>query len=198
MKYFTLQKEKAGLLVIDMQDKILQCTERLAETVDRAQLAICGLQEMGIPLLATEQNPSGLGPTTEVIRYHLVNPPLAKTTFSCWRDENCRQAMDELQRSQWILMGVEAHICVMQTAYDLIQAGHQVVILNDAVTSRSIFDYSTAIAEMRDMGARIASTEIVLFELLESYHHPQFRTISGWIKNSASEGCGSSNCCQGH
>lgn len=185
-----LRLDKAALLVIDMQDRILSGTERLIETLDRAQLALCGFQELSLPVIATEQNPDKLGPTNSTIRHYLEKPPLTKMAFSAYREEETRHAIDNSGRSQWILMGVETHVCLMQTARDLIQAGHEVVVLNDATSSRSIFDYSTAIAEMRDMGARIASTEIVLFELMATAADPHFKTICQWVK-----GCSSSNCC---
>jgi nicotinamidase-related amidase len=192
MGFFKLYRERVGLLVIDMQDKILNSTERLQETVERAQLVIGSMQKMGIPILATEQNPTKLGATTPSIKYYLETPPIEKMAFSCYEEASCRDAIDDTGCNQWILIGVETHVCVLQTAKDLISTGHEVVILNDATTSRSIFDYSTAIAEMRDMGARISSTEIVLFELLGTCTDPSFKEICGAIK-----GCGSKNCCQG-
>ena len=84
--------------------------------------------------------------------------------------------------SQWVLAGIEAHVCVLQTAKDLLEQGKQVVVLNDAISSRSIYDFSTAIAEMRDCGARISSTETVLFELLRDSKAAEFKEISQLIK----------------
>lgn len=83
---------------------------------------------------------------------------------------------------QWVLIGIEAHVCVLQTAKDLIAEGKQVVVLNDAIGSRSIYDFSTAIAEMRDCGVRITSTETILFELLRNSQAAEFKAMSQLIK----------------
>jgi nicotinamidase-related amidase len=83
---------------------------------------------------------------------------------------------------QWVLIGIEAHVCVLQTAKDLLRENKQVVVLNDAISSRSIYDFATAIAEMRDCGVRISSAETILFELLKDSKAEEFKQISHLVK----------------
>ena len=106
-----------------------------------------------------------------------------KTTFSGLDDSAFLTHVMSCPYTQWIVAGIEAHICVLQTAKSLLKAQKQVVVLNDAISSRSIYDFSTAIAEMRDAGVRVTCSETVLFELLKDAKHPQFKAISELIKS---------------
>lgn len=144
---------------------------------------------MHLPVYLSEQYPEGLGATIKPIREQLADQyhPLVKSAFSCIDDPAISKLVKTSLRQQWILVGIEAHICVLETAKGLLQLGHDVVVLNDSISSRSIYDYSTAIAEMRDIGVRISCAETVLFELLKDSKAPEFKQISQLIKSKC--GC---------
>jgi len=191
MENFTLQKDKTGLLVIDVQEKLFSKIDRPVEVMESMQKVIRGFQVFDLPIVVSEQYPQGLGSTIAALKglfpsnkeYH------SKTTFSCCGDASLRKYLDETLIKNWILIGIEAHVCVLQTAKDLMRMGCQVTVLNDAISSRSIFDFSTAIAEMRDIGVRISCVETVLFELCHDANSPEFKQISQLIKESCGSSC---------
>lgn len=183
-KNWTLERSKVGLLVVDVQEKLILLEERSVEVLQALQKAIKGFQILGLPIVVTEQYSQGLGSTVAGLKCLLGEKQtyFNKTTFSCLRDPQICQALEEMAVSQWVIVGIEAHVCVLQTAKDLFEKGNQVVVLNDAITSRSIYDFSTAIAEMRDIGIRISSTETILFELLKDSKAEEFKKISQLLK----------------
>lgn len=184
MYLYRLNKKNTALMVVDVQEKLIKLVDRSADVLHNIQKVIKGFQILKIPVVATEQYPQGLGATVPAIQNYLGEQQeyLQKTSFSCLGDIAIKNQLLAMPVENWVLIGIEAHVCVLQTSKDLIAAGKNVIILNDATTSRSIFDYSTAIAELRDMGARITSTETVLFELLEDSKNPEFKAISQLIK----------------
>lgn len=179
-----LKPANAALLIIDVQEKLFPHIDRPCEVMEKMQLLIRGVKLLDVPILATEQYPSGLGPTIQPLR-ELIGEEASypsKTCFSVLGDERIATVLTDMQREQWIVVGIEAHVCVLQTVRDLLDQGKEVVVVNDAISSRSIYDFSTAIAEMRDMGARITSTETILFELFHDAKHPQFKSLSALLK----------------
>jgi nicotinamidase-related amidase len=181
---YTLSKKTSGVLLIDVQEKLLPRVEHSCLLMKNLQKAVRGFRILNLPIYVTEQYPRGLGETVPSLKSCLGPTQIyfSKTSFSCMGDSGVQSSILETSLQQWILMGLEAHVCVLQTARALINAGKEVVILNDAISSRSIYDFSTAIAEMRDMGARISSTESVLFELLQDAKAPEFKQISQLLK----------------
>ncbi|MGK5594815.1 MAG: isochorismatase family protein [Parachlamydiaceae bacterium] len=179
----TLSREKAGLLIIDIQEKLFPHIDHPCELLDKVLMMVQGAKIIGLPIVVSEQNPNGLGRTIQPIRQLMNDHQLYhhKTSFSCLKNEELLNIITSTPVTQWILVGLEAHICVLQTAKDLIRHGFQVTILNDAVSSRSIYDFSTAIAEYRDIGARVTSTETILFELIEDAKDLKFKEISNLI-----------------
>jgi nicotinamidase-related amidase len=181
---FRLDRPKVGLMIIDVQDRLYSHVERSCEVLIEIQKIIKGCQALNVPIIVTEQYPEKMGATVMPIRTLLPDDQeyLSKTSFSCCGNDVIKQKILSLPIQQWILIGIEAHVCVLQTAIDLVEIGKQVVVLNDAITSRSIYDFSTAIAEMRDFGVRISSVETVLFELLKNSKAPEFKAVSQLIK----------------
>ncbi len=196
MPSFTLDREQVGLLLIDLQEKLLEKMERSCELFRAIQNIIKGFQILKRPIVITEQYPQGLGSTAFSIKQWLTEEQsyFAKTSFSCWNDPSIRQFMEEQNVTQWIVAGLETHVCILQTVQSLVKAGSQVVVLNDATASQSIYDFSTAIAEMRDSGARISNSGIVLFELLQDSRSPEFQEISRLMKGSSSKNHGCCSC----
>lgn len=184
MQNYILERDKTGLLIIDVQEKMVNQVERPCEMLLEIHKLIQGFHILKLPIVVSEQVPDKLGPTVEGIKKTLNGQTtyLSKTTFSCMDDPEIRKHLLRLPIQQWVIVGLEAHICVLQTAKALLAAGKQVTVLNDAISSRSIYDFSTAIAEMRDCGARISSTETVLFELLRDSRAPEFKQISQLVR----------------
>ncbi|MEI8125730.1 MAG: isochorismatase family protein [Parachlamydiaceae bacterium] len=183
-KNYRLERAKVGLLVIDVQEKLFPYVENSCLVMQAMQKAIRGFQILHIPIYVTEQYPKGLGDTVAILKGVLGEEQryLTKTAFSCLDEESVKKELLHESISQWVVIGIEAHVCVLQTVKDLLMNGKQVIVLNDAISSRSIYDFSTAIAELRDCGARISSTETVLFELMRNSKMAEFKEISQLIK----------------
>jgi nicotinamidase-related amidase len=181
---YVLDQKNTGLLVVDVQERLMNQVENACEVIYRMRQIIKGFQIFKMPIVVTEQYPQGLGKTTMALRecFGDIQHYFSKTTFSCLDDQVIRQHISSLPIDSWVVVGIEAHICVLQTAKSLLALGKQVVVVNDAITSRSIYDFSTGIAEMRDIGVRISSVETVLFEMLRSSEAPEFKAISELIK----------------
>lgn len=179
-----LSRENTSLLIIDVQEKLIKLVDHSAEILCNIQKIIKGFQILRIPIVVSEQYPQGLGSTVPALQTYLGEgiSYVEKTSFSCLGSADLKKRFLSQPAKNWVLCGIEAHVCVLQTAKDLLGEGKGVVVLNDAISSRSIFNYSTAIAELRDMGARITSTETILFELVEDAKNPEFKAISQLIK----------------
>jgi nicotinamidase-related amidase len=179
-----LMKEQSALLVIDVQDRLYRQVDRGTEVLDQMMKVLKGFLVLQIPIIVTEQYPEGLGQTISELRELLGDQQhyFPKTSFSCLGDPTIKAHIESLPVSQWVLVGVEAHVCVLQTARDLLAANKQVIVINDAITSRSVYDFSSAIAELRDMGARISSMETVLFELVADARSTDFKRIIQIVK----------------
>jgi nicotinamidase-related amidase len=184
MPHDKLIRQHTGLLVIDVQDKLFPHVENSCQVIHNIQKVVRGFQILNLPIFVSEQYPQGLGTTVAPLKGILGNEQHyhIKTAFSCLDDAKIKTILLEEPITHWVLIGIEAHVCVLQTAKDLLANHRQVVILNDAISSRSIYDFSTAIAELRDSGARISSTETVLFELLRDSKAAEFKEISQLIK----------------
>lgn len=176
---------QAALVVIDIQDKLAPTIHGIDNVVRHAGLLLDCASVLGIPVLITEQYPAGLGPTIPTI---LEKAPSAtrieKTTFSCCRAHTFIQALDALGRHQIILAGIETHVCVFQTAVDLITRSYRVQVVADAVSSRTESNRSIGIERMRRAGVDVTSFESVIFELLETSNRPEFKQVLKAIKRT--------------
>ncbi|HPL62516.1 MAG TPA: hydrolase [Syntrophales bacterium] len=170
-------------LLIDVQDRLYKAMHEKEKLASSLGILIRGLQLMGIPMIATEQYPKGIGPTIPEISGLLESVPvLSKMSFSCWGDPGCREAISSSDRTRILIAGIEAHVCVYQTAIDLARSGYEVDIVADAVSSRTPFNRDTGLARMRDRGIGMTSVEIVLFELMRTAESEEFRGISKILK----------------
>lgn len=181
-----LDRKHTGILLIDVQGKLAPLVAEAEAVVQSIGVTLQGANILDLPIVVTEQYPEGLGETIPQIKRLLPEGQeiLPKTSFSaCGDDRICKHLMD-IPVTHWVLMGIEAHICVMQTAKDLLQVGKGVVVLNDCVSAGSVYELSTSIAEMRDCGVRVTCSEALLFELLRDSKAPEFKAISQLIKES--------------
>lgn len=202
LKNQTITKYNTGLLIVDVQGKLFSRVERNGEILQVMLQMISAFKILQLPIVVTEQYPQGLGGTIPILKHFLDidQKYWEKTTFSCMGDAELSRHILSLPTQNWIVMGIEAHVCILQTVKGLLAAGKDPIVLNDAVTSRSLYDFSTAIAEIRDLGVRVTSAETILFELMGDSKVPEFKAISQLIKEqeqASSGGCcgGQTSCC---
>jgi nicotinamidase-related amidase len=177
---------QSQLVIIDIQERLAAAmgTKDREGVLNNTSILLQAAALLEIPVVKTEQYPKGLGPTEKDLLDHLPagSSNCEKMSFSCCgNDEFCSSAL-ETDRKQFILVGMETHVCVLQTAFELQQRGHQVFVVADAVCSRTGRNRRIALRRMAQAGITITSTESVLFEWLRDASHPQFRTISKMLR----------------
>lgn len=178
-----LTTENSVLLVIDVQGKLAQIMHERDALFTNVRKMIKGAQVLGVPIIWVEQNPKGLGPTVPEIRELLAGlSPVEKFSFSCWGEKSFVDELKSLGRRQVLLAGIEAHVCIYQTAMDLLAAGYEVQVVADAVSSRTKENKEIALVKVRDLGAALTSTETALFELLRVAKGPKFKEILQIVK----------------
>ncbi|NLN37998.1 MAG: hydrolase [Smithella sp.] len=178
-----LNRDDAVLVMIDFQGALAQAMHNKENLFACNVKLIHGCKALGLPILVTEQVPEKLGPTIDQLASALGDfTPVAKETFSCFAHQEFRARLEEFGRRQIVLTGIECHICVYQTALDLLQSGYGVHLVADAVSSRTPENRDIGIRAVKSAGARITSTEMVLFELLATAADPQAREIFKIVK----------------
>jgi len=183
MDKFILKQDEALLVIVDIQERLAVAMTEKDRVVTNALHLIESAKLLGVPLLITEQYPKGLGPTVPEIRNAVQTyAPVEKITFSCCGEQFFMEALQETGKKQIILVGMETHVCVLQTCIDLLQNGYIVHVVSDAICSRTKQNYKTAIDYMRDAGAVITCMETVLFQLLVKAGTEEFKAISKRIK----------------
>lgn len=178
-----LNTENTVFLMIDIQEKLVNMLKNSMEISNNNAILAKSAQIMGIPVILTEQYPQGLGSTVLSVKGFVdANNIYEKTTFSAMKVESVKSALAQTGRKKVVLTGIESHICVYQTARELLADGYEVYVVKNACASRSKKDYRTALELMRDYGAKLTCVETVLFELLESSNNPHFKEIQLLVK----------------
>jgi len=173
-----LKKNDCILVIVDVQGKLARLMYEHEELFRNLERIVKGIKTLDIPIIWMEQNPVGLGPTISEISDLLPDmKPIAKTCFSCYGNSEFRKRLSESGRTQILLAGIETHVCVYQTALDLIQANYEVHLVTDAVSSRTKRNRDLAIRKIKDMGSKLTGVEMVLFEILKDTDDPVFRQI---------------------
>lgn len=180
----TLDPQRAALVVIDVQEGFRHAIPDFAETAARIALVAHGARLLGLSVFVTEQYPQGLGRTAGEVRAVLSEDfePVEKTAFSSC---GARQFLAQLEGAgarQVLLCGLEAHVCVNQTAHDLLARGYQVHLLLDCITARTAQNRQIGLDKMRSSGALPSSIETALFELMRDARHEQFKAVQRLIK----------------
>ena len=171
MSDWRLTPQNTGLVVIDVQEKLMAAMARRAELVAGVQKLLGAAKVLQLPVVTTAQYVKGLGPICAEVA---GNTALEKMTFSCCGSEEFNRAVKELRRPRLIVCGVEAHVCVQQTVIDLMK-DYFVYVAVDAICSRRDLDRDVAIERMRDCGAVITTVESAVFELLRQAGTEQFK-----------------------
>ena len=178
-----LKIENTLLLVIDVQEKLFRVMPEKETLLQNLSKLIRGCRLLGVPVLVTEQNPVGLGPTVPEIA--ALVPDAAKATkfdFSCCSDIGFIEQLKTTDRRQVLICGIESHICVYQTASDLLSAGYEVQVVSDGVSSRAPQNKELSLRRLAAEGVTITGVEMALFELLRTAKAEQFKAISKLIK----------------
>ena len=178
-----LDANQSCLIVVDVQGKLAQLMYDKETLFKNIEILIKAAGIIGIPIIWCQQYPQGLGPTVERIAELLKdNEPVNKVSFDCLGDEKFCVKLRSLKKNNVILCGIETHICVYQTAKSLLKENYRVELISDAVSSRTLQNKQIAMDRMQSEGAKISSTEMVLFELLKDAKDPRFKEIARLIK----------------
>ncbi|TVQ68648.1 MAG: hydrolase [Oceanospirillales bacterium] len=174
-----IDAQKSRLLVVDLQTKLMPFIHDHQTLLDNCLNIINVATSIGVPVIASEQYPKGLGPTVDSIRSLIPDDGMMeKEYFSCVSDDGCRATLQDKNFSQVVVIGTESHVCVMQTALELKAAGLEVFLVENCVGSRDPHNKHLAIERMRQAGIIIVSREMVAFEWLRKANTPIFRQIS--------------------
>ncbi|MDR0336883.1 MAG: isochorismatase family protein [Planctomycetaceae bacterium] len=175
-----LSSEDSLLFVVDLQ-------ERLLPIIDKGEVVLFNVRRLlelarllGVPVIVSEQNPQGLGVTVGEVSLLIPEsaPIIAKKSFSVCAVSEVRRELAKHSVSKIILCGVETHICILQSAFDFLVLGKEVILVIDAIGSRFPIDHATAIRRLESSGVTLATTESIMFEWGGTSEHPQFKTIS--------------------
>lgn len=178
-----IKRDDAVLVAIDFQEKLLPAMFEAKKTEDVACRLAAGLKVMGVPRIVTQQYTKGLGNTVETVAEALGDfAPIDKAAFSAWKTPEFRTALESSGRKTVVLMGIEAHICVEQTALDLLGNGYTVFVAADCVQSRNPVNRDISLRRMESAGVVITCSESILYELLETSKAPEFKAISAIVK----------------
>jgi nicotinamidase-related amidase len=178
-----LDTERCCLVIVDVQGKLAQLMYARDALFENIRILIQATKILDIPILWCQQCPAALGPTVAEIAELLADhKPIDKSAFSCCGDEAFNARLNELRRDQVLLCGIETHVCIWQTAVDLLRKGFAVDVAADAVSSRTLDNKQIALKRLARRGVNITSVEMALFELLRTADHPKFRQTAKLIK----------------
>lgn len=178
-----INREKAQLLLIDMQERLLPAMAAPERALKQAIILAKAARVLDLPITVSEQYPKGLGHTVGPLKAEIGNTPVdEKVEFSCWKNAALRERITQQDREQVIVAGIEAHVCVLQTAIDLKAAGYAVYAVTDAMSSRSESSHEIAVARMRQADISVVTTEMVVFEALGAAGSPEFKQLSALIR----------------
>lgn len=172
------------LVVIDLQERLLPVIPAQSQVLWNVERLVEGVAALGMSIVATEQYPEKLGPTVSPIRERLSRPAVAKLAFSCAGCEELFEGLLDQGIHRLLLCGIETHVCVLQSAYDLISQGFSVTLASDAVGARYDNDHRWALRRLESAGVVVTTTEAALFELCTRAGTSQFKQISQLAKET--------------
>lgn len=177
-----MRSDHCVLVLVDYQSRLMPAIHQSADVVARAHLVAQTANALDIPIIGTEQNPTGLGPNVETIKA-LCAHTVSKMHFGACADglldvvHTVRSECDDI-----VIAGCEAHVCLLQTAMGLLSAGKRVWVVENASGSRRATDHAAAMRRLSASGATIVTHEMVMFEWLRDCRHPEFKKVLQWIK----------------
>lgn len=184
LERFFIRQEEALLVIVDFQEKLVRAMKEdvVERTLDNLIKLINLAKIYSIPVLLTEQYPKGLGETLKALKELLSEQPIEKIHFSCMEEKKFIENLIRTGRRKIILTGMETHVCVLQTALDLLQRDYYVFVPRDAVCSRRKEDWQTGINIMHSAGAVVTCTETLIFQILKKAGTPEFKKILEFLK----------------
>lgn len=178
-----INPEETQAIFIDLQEKLMPAMFGAELCEERAEMLLRGLRILDVPFLITQQYTKGLGNSVPgIFEAAGTNDYFDKRTFSCVKDDAIFEEIRRNKRKFVLIAGTEAHVCVLQTCIDLVEAGFQPVLVADAVASRKDSDKDVALIRAQQEGVLLTTAEAVLFELTVDSRHPKFREISKLVK----------------
>lgn len=181
-----LQRTDSLLVIVDVQEKLMPVIDGADDVIRNIERLVRGAKLFDLPVVLTEQYPKGLGHTVAAVRTAFAETfgyePIEKATFSAFGAGEFVAALRLARRKQILIAGVETHVCVHQTANDLLGAGYEVTLIADAVSSRTAANRELAIRRMNADGVRLSSTEMALFELCGTSATAEFKDLSRLVK----------------
>lgn len=179
----TLMTDSTVVVAIDFQERLFPVMHEKERLLKNVLKLIKGAQALRLPVILTEQYPKGLGPTLPEIKALLPDvQPIEKTCFSCCDEENFSRALEASKRRQVLICGIEAHICVYQTAMALLRTGYEVQVVADCISSRDPENRMVSLFRMGSAGISPTTVETALFELLKVGRGDTFKEISNIVK----------------
>ncbi len=178
-----LSAQDSLVIIIDIQEKLVASLNK-HKAVNNAVKVVNAASLLDIPILVTEQYPKGLGSTVPPLKAYLSenSQTVEKTYFNLLLEEGLKEKIKSYGKKQIVILGIETHICVYQTACALVEEGYEVYAIKDACASRDKENFKQGIEAMRDNGVKISSVEITLFEWLKGSKHPKFKEVQALIK----------------
>jgi nicotinamidase-related amidase len=174
--------ENSGLLIVDVQGTLANQVHNSSALLKNLSILIQGANVLSIPVMWVEQLPAKLGETHPDIAQYLPGHAFEKSSFSLWGDPKIRSQIETLNCRNWIVAGIECHICVYQSVRDLLKMHYNVHVVGDAVSSRTLGNKEIGLQAMQEAGAKITSTEMVLFELQQKAEGEGFRELITLVK----------------
>ena len=182
MGFGIIKRDDTAFVLIDIQEKFLPVIYDIQGVIDNANRLVQGASILNIPLLVTEQYPKGLGKTVDSIGFNDGQEIIEKIAFDCFGCDEFVNKINQLNRKSLVIFGIEAHVCVLKTSLEALNRGYEVHLIADAVSSRTQRNRDIAIERMRLSGALIASTEMILFQLMDQAGTDEFWAISKLVK----------------
>ncbi len=178
-----LKPENTILVLVDVQEKLSRAMHEKEALVDNTVRMVQGAKILDVPIVWTEQNPKGLGPTLPEVREFLAgSEPVTKLSFSCCGEPRFMDAIRKLGRTQIVVAGIESHVCVYQTVSDLVKLGYEVQVLTDCVSSRTPANRALGLERCKESGASMTSVETALFEMLGAAEGDRFKRMLKVVK----------------
>jgi len=180
-----LDAANSVVVIVDVQERLMAAMPNGVKSriIEQATILLTAANVLSVPVLVTEQYPNGLGPTEQALTEQLKSDAsiIEKTCFSCVQSEEFSTKLEQTERKKVVLIGMETHICILQTALDLLGKGYQVYVLEDGVSSRSKTNQYNALQRLRASGVVISNVESTLFEWIGDAKHPEFKTLAKLI-----------------
>jgi nicotinamidase-related amidase len=177
-----LGRGSTAFVLVDLQERFVPVMHGIGKVVDNSRMLVKAAGMLGVPVIATEQYPKGLGRTVAGVELPQGTPVIEKATFSCFDTDAFAAKVGETGARSLVLFGVEAHVCVLRTALDAVERGMETHVAADAVSSRTAENRDLALARMRQSGVFVSPAETIIFQLMEKAGNDEFRRISALVK----------------